>query len=98
MRRIAALALAFAVSAALAVPAVASTKTIPWSVGYTKTISIKKGSSVKWSWGGNHNVVSGSSVLSSRSGYTKKFSRKGTFSFYCSIHGKSVQRVTVKVS
>ena len=98
MRRIAALALALTVTAALAVPAVASTKSIHWVVGYTKTIGIKKGSSVKWSWGGNHNVVSGSSVLSNRSGFSKKFSRKGTFTFYCSIHGKSVQRVTVKVS
>jgi plastocyanin len=101
MRRIAALAATFAVFGVFASPVAAATKTISWGFGTTGTISVKKGTTVKWSWtGGPHNVV-GSGFTSgspkSSGSYSRTFSKAGSYSVYCAPH-QAVMNVTIKVS
>jgi plastocyanin len=63
-----------------------------------KRVSVKKGDSVVWSWKNAslpHNVVSAakSSVNSgspaSSDTYRRTFSKKGSFVYYCEVHGDS---------
>ncbi len=101
MRRISIFIATVAVFGALAAPTGASTtKTINWTFGTDASVSIKKGDSVKWVWsGGPHNVAGSSTSGSPRSGgsYTRKFTSKGTFKFYCKPH-KAIMNATVRVS
>jgi plastocyanin len=86
-----------------AVTALASTSTVSWHVGTSKTVKIHKGSSVKWVWsdGAPHNVKGPGFVskMSSKKGfsYTHKFGKKGTFKIICQVHPTSMKTV-VKVS
>jgi plastocyanin len=75
-----------------------------------KRVSIKRGDSVVWSWsdtGAPHNVVaaagsargSGDPVSSDR--YKRTLRKKGTFVYYCEVHGSSdgsgmAMKVTVR--
>ena len=101
MRRIAALAATFAVFGVLASPVAAATKAISWGFGSSGTISVKKGTTVKWTWSsGGHNVVgtgfsSGSAKPSGS--YSRTFSKAGSYAVYCAPH-KAIMKVTIKVS
>lgn len=75
-----------------------------------KRVSIKRGDSVVWSWkktGAPHNVVSAarSNVNSgdpvSSDTYRRTFTKKGSFVYYCEVHGDSggsgmAMKVTVR--
>jgi plastocyanin len=101
MRRITVFIATIAVFGALAAPTgAATTKTINWTYGSNVSLSIKKGDSVKWTWkSGPHNVAGSSSSGGTKvsGSYTRKFTSKGTFSFYCAPH-RSIMKATVRVS
>jgi plastocyanin len=67
-----------------------------------KSLSIKKGDTVKWSWSGSvpHNV-SGKG-FKSKSGtkvtYSHKFTKAGTFTVICTFHKALGQTMKIKVS
>jgi len=67
-----------------------------------KTVTVKKGTTVKWSWktgGVPHNVV-GKGFKSKTAGtvsFSKKFSKKGTYRYVCTIHKAQGMKGTVKV-
>ena len=104
MRKLTALfaASVVAIAAFFAVQAFAATS-VSWKVGTKKTVSIKRGGTVKWVWSDNqtHNVKGPgfTSKLSSMKGFTfsHKFGKKGTFTIVCGIHGSSM-KTKVKVS
>lgn len=58
-----------------------------------KTITIKKGQTVHWSWNSNapHNVTFGakrhSTTAQKVSDFKLKFKKKGTFQYSCTVHG-----------
>jgi plastocyanin len=73
--------------------------------GYNPTaVTVAPGGSVTWVWTGNnaHGVsfddptITGSTVQSVGS-FTQHFPRAGTFSFFCSVHGRTVELGTVTV-
>jgi plastocyanin len=55
-----------------------------------KSKSVKKGTTVKWSWAGRapHNVTFNTvhSSTKTKGSYSLKFNRKGSFSYRCTIH------------
>ncbi len=101
MRRIAALVTVSVVLAVLAASAFAATG-VSWHVGAKKTITIRKGGSVRWTWsdGQPHNVKGPgfTSHVVSKKGttYTHKFSKKGTFTIICQVHSSMKTVVKVK--
>jgi plastocyanin len=111
MRRLLILVPIALVSAVFAIPALAATKSV--KVGdnfYVKdggvpTVTVKKGDTVKWNFTGNapHNVTvkSGptkfhSKTMSSGS-FSKKFTKKGLYTLYCTIHGAGDQSMKLRV-
>ena len=109
MRRaslVATTATALFVSAVLAVSALAATKTI--SIGddffSPKSVSVSKGTTVKWVWRGksSHNVtvksgpVKFASKTQSKGSFSKKLAKAGTYKLYCTIHGTK-QSLTIRV-
>jgi plastocyanin len=103
MRRLASLlAVAALLASVLAVSAFAATG-VSWKVGTNKTVEIRKGGTVKWTWadGQPHNVKGpgfSSKVLSGKGKtYSHKFGKKGTFKIICQIHPTTMKTV-VKVS
>lgn len=99
-------ATALMVSAVLAVSAFAATKTITIrdNLFSPKSVSVSKGTTVKWVWRGNapHNVTvkSGPIKFASKTQvkgtFSKKLAKTGTYKLYCTIHGSS-QSLTIKV-
>ena len=98
--------LATAGLAAAAVPAVAATRTVKVDDDFfsPKTLSVKKGTTVKWTWVGDapHNVRAvkgpqrfGSSIKSSGT-YRKTLRRKGTYRIVCTIHSGMTMKLTVR--
>jgi plastocyanin len=89
-----------AVLAALAVPALAATRTISvgdnWFVrkGSPTTVTVTKGTTVRWRWVGhaphNVNVTSGPvrfrSTVKTSGTYAKKVTRAGRYRIVCTIH------------
>ena len=103
MRRLASLIAVIALLGALAaVTAFASTPSVSWHVGTSKTVKIHKGQSVKWVWNGDstHNAKGPgfTSKTSSKRGfsYTHRFTRGGTFKVVCTFH-PGLMKTTVKV-
>ncbi len=76
--------------------AFASTKTVKVDDNFfsPKTLSVKAGTTVKWKWAGSapHNVTvrSGPVKFASKNktsgAYVKKLTKKGTYSYVCTIH------------
>ncbi len=75
------------------------------STGYSfkpQTITIHKGQKVHWSWSSDapHNVTfdngKHSATASSVTDYTRKFKKKGTFTYVCTVHGFSGKVVVKK--
>ena len=93
-------------SVVLAVSAFAATRTI--SIGdnfYSpKSLSVSKGTTVKWVWKGKskHNVtvksgpITFASKTQSKGSFSKKLAKAGTYRIYCTIHGTR-QSLTIKV-
>lgn len=70
-----------------------------------KTLTVKKGTTVKWVWVGeaDHDVrvVTGpgsdfASKVMTTGSYKRKFTRKGTYKIDCSLHAQ-IMKMTVKV-
>jgi plastocyanin len=67
-----------------------------------KTVTVKKGTTVKWSWktgGVPHNVVGKGfkSKTAATVSFSKKFTKKGTYKYVCTIHKAQGMTGTVKV-
>ena len=111
MRKLLALVLAGALAGVLAATALAATKTVKVGdvyfvkPGSPKTVTVTKGTIVKWTWVGNlpHNVkvTKGPVKFQSptqRSGtYSKRMRRRGTYTLVCTVHGGN-QKMTLKVN
>jgi plastocyanin len=109
MKKLVATGAAAALAAgALAVPAVwAATKSV--QVKDNKfaptSITVKRGTTVKWAWKGSapHNVtvtkgpVKFHSKTQTSGSYSKKLTRKGTYSILCTIHAPGM-KMKVKVT
>jgi plastocyanin len=91
---------------ALAIPAFAATKTVTVkdNVFGPKSITVHKGTTVKWVWKGKapHNVkvTKGpqkfASSIKTSGTFSKKLSKAGTYTIVCTIHAPSM-KMTVKV-
>jgi plastocyanin len=87
---------------ALAVPALAATKgvNVVDDAFSAKSVTIHKGDTVKWTWKGKepHNVkFSGfTSKVQLKGSYSHRFTKKGTFSYRCTIHTGMTGKVIVK--
>lgn len=100
-----------AVAAAVAVPAIAATKTVNVGDNYfvrssgVPTVTVKKGDTVKWKWVGDapHNVtVTGgparfSSPTKTSGTFSKKVTKKGLYTIVCTIHGGADQSMKLRV-
>jgi plastocyanin len=98
---------AMAVCGLLAVPAFAATRNV--TVGDTffrsKTVTVKRNTTVKWTWRGSlpHDVkvtsgpVRFKSTVKTKGSYSRKLTRKGTYRILCTIH-PGVMRMTIKVT
>ena len=111
-RLIALLVVVAAVAAAIAVPALAATKTVkvgPKTSFGPKSLTIKAGDTVRFRWTGSlpHDVVitKGPNIRRTKkiSGVrtsgtvSKKFNTKGTYSILCQIHRPNM-KMTIKVT
>ena len=92
---------------ALAMPALAATRTVQVKDNkfVAKTITVSKGTTVKWVWKGAapHNVTVTKGPAKFRSttkvkgSFAKKLTRKGTYTILCTIHAPGMKmRITVK--
>lgn len=106
MKKLVAGAVALTAAGALAVPALAATKTVQVKDNkfVAKSITVKKGTTVKWVWKGSAphdvSVTKGptrfkSSVKTSGT-FSKKLTKAGTYSIVCTIHAPSM-KMTIKV-
>ncbi len=96
MKRLLAVLAALALAGALAVPALAATKTIALrdTLFSPKSATVRKGTTVKWVWRGRlpHNVtvkkgpVKFKSRTLTRGSYSKKMTRRGTYRIVCTVH------------
>jgi plastocyanin len=106
------LTVAATAAAAVAVPALAATKSVKVGDNYfvrssgVPTVTVKKNDTVKWNFTGNrpHNVkvktgpVKFTSKTMESGSYSKKLTRAGTYLIYCTIHGQSDQSMKLKVT
>ena len=113
MRKLIVLAAVVVSTAAIAVPAMAATKTVKvgdiWFISKAKnhgTVKAKVGDTLKWTWVGDfpHNVSVSSGPVKFKSKTQKKgtFSRKitkaGTYKIICTVHGAKAQSRVLKVT
>jgi len=95
-------AMAATTAAVIAVPAFAGTAHVKVAddVFKAKSVTIRKGSSVKWTWVGNnpHNVTfkGFASKTFAKGSFTHKFRKTGTFRYRCTIHSGMTGKVVVK--
>jgi plastocyanin len=107
MKKLVAAGAATALAAgALAIPALAATKTV--TVKDNKfvptSLTVSKGTTVKWVWKGQapHNVavtkgpVKFKSTIQTKGSYSKKLTKSGTYSLICTIHQPDM-KMTIKV-
>jgi plastocyanin len=111
LRKLLVLALVGAVFAILASQAFAASRSIKVGDNYfvrshgVPTVTVKKGSTVKWEFKGHnvHTVVVSSgpskfrSSAKSKGSFSKKLTRAGTYRIYCSIHGAGDQSMKLVV-
>src|SRR3954447_17080120 len=94
---IAVLAVAALVAGVVAVSAFGSTTTVKWKLPVNKTVTIKKGATVKWVWADSstHSVTGPGVRPVEKTGMGKSvsrtFRRKGTFTYISGIHGPSMK-------
>jgi plastocyanin len=103
MRKLLAVPLAVgALVVLLVAPANSATRSVSVKDNFfsPKSLTVSKGSKVKWSWKGRapHNVTFRTVHSSTkRSGsYSLKFNRTGTFSYRCTIHPGMTGKIKVK--
>jgi len=110
MRKLAVLLAALAVCAACAIPALAATSSVKIGDDYfvkdgkAPTVTVKKGTTVKWVWTGvaphNVSVTKGPakfrSSIQSKGSFSKKLTKAGTYSIICTVHQPDM-RMTLKV-
>jgi plastocyanin len=110
MRKPLALVAAASAAAALAVPAFGATKTVRVDDdffvrdGSIPTVTVKKGTTVKWVWRGDvvHNVVvekgpqKFSSRTQSKGTFKRKMRKRGLYSIVCTIHPGMAMKLRVK--
>jgi plastocyanin len=74
--------------------------------GYNPTsVTVPVGGSVTWTWTGNNahavafdDTTIAPSPVQTRGTFRQRFTRAGTFSFFCSVHGRTVEAGTVTVT
>lgn len=102
---------AVAALGAAVVPAVAATKTVKVGDNYfvrdrgVPTVTVKRGDRVTWRWSGDspHNVVVTkgparfSSPVKTKGTYSKKVTKRGTYTIVCTIHGAADQSMKLRV-
>lgn len=100
-----------AVLAAVAIPAVAATRTITVGDNFfvrdggVPTVTVKRGDRVRWRWTGDspHNVVVTkgparfSSPVKTKGTYARTLTKRGTYTIVCTIHGPSDQSMKLRV-
>jgi plastocyanin len=103
MRKLISLLVVASLLAVGAVSAFGSTTSVAWKVPSKKTITIHKGSTVKWVWSDRelHNVAGpgvkkNNPVAKKGKTLSKTFRSKGTFRYICQVHASSM-KTTVKV-
>jgi plastocyanin len=107
MKKLVAVGAATAMAAgALAIPALAATKTVQVKddVFAPKSITVSKGTTVKWVWKGKapHNVkvtkgpAKFASTTQTKGTYSKKLTKKGTYTLLCTVHAPDM-KMTIKV-
>jgi plastocyanin len=104
--RLAVLVVPLAVAGAVAVPALAATKTVAVKDDFfsPKALTIAKGTTLKWVWKGEsfHNVSVQSGPATFRSSlqrtgtYSHRFTKAGKYTIVCTVHSEMVSKVTVK--
>ena len=112
MRKLVVLAAVSAAAAALAVPALAATRTVRvgdnWFVrsgAERPTVTVNRNDTVRFSFVGDssHNVVVSRgpvrfrSKVMSEGSYRRKMTRSGTYRILCEIHGARDQSMTLRV-
>ncbi len=111
MRRLLVLAVAAAVGAALAIPALAATKSVTVGDNFfvrdggVPTVTVMRNDTVKWRFTGDrpHNVTvkrgpaKFHSKTKRRGSYSKKLTRRGLYTLYCTIHGAGDQSMKLRV-
>ncbi len=104
-------AAAITTAAAAAVPALAATKSVKVGDNYyvkdggVPTVTVKKGDTVKWNFSGKkpHNVkvksgpVKFTSKTMDSGSYSKKMTKAGLYTIFCTIHGQSDQSMKLRV-
>ncbi len=93
-----------ATAVALAFASAGPTVAIKDDVFVKSSLTVKKGTKVTWKWQGKapHNVVTkkGPSKISAstrtKGSFSKKLTKKGTYSLVCSIHAPDM-KMTIKV-
>jgi plastocyanin len=95
-----------AAAGALAIPALAATTTVQLKDNKfaPTSITVKKGTTVKWVWKGKapHNVTVSKGPAKFRSttqvkgSYSKKLTKAGTYTILCTIHAPGM-KMTLKV-
>jgi plastocyanin len=89
-------------SLSLAIPSFAATKgvSVVDDAFKAKTVTISKGSTVKWTWkGSNPHNVKGSGFASKvqvKGTFSHRFTQRGTFNYRCTIHSGMTGKVIVK--
>jgi plastocyanin len=106
LKRRVVLVVPLAVAGAVAVPALAATKTVTVKddVFSPKALRISQGTTLKWVWKGKapHNVTVtvGPAMFRSatqRTGtYAHTFTKRGAYTIVCTIHPQMISKVTVK--
>lgn len=105
MTKITAVFVALVAAAILAIPALAATKTISIKDNFfsPKSLTVSKGTTVKWVWKGSapHNVtvtkgpVKFKSATKFSGSFSHKMTRGGTYTIVCTIHAG--MKLTLKV-
>jgi plastocyanin len=105
-RLIAVLTAVAVVGAIMAIPALAATKSVSVkdNVFGPKTLTVKRGTTVKFVWRGKnlHNVIVSRGPVRFRSttkkkgSYSKRVTRRGTYRLICSVHQPSM-KMTLRV-
>jgi plastocyanin len=111
VRKLVSLLVVVALTAALVMSAVAfaatkkvGVKGLAFAVGgkATKSLKVKRGTTVKWSWSGSipHNVVGKGfkSKTAAKGSVSHKFTKKGTYTVVCTLHKTAGMTMKVKVS
>lgn len=100
MRRLLVLLTLSVALAAGAVVAEAATRTVSWKIGSIKTLTIKRNDIVKWVWADSkpHDVRGPGlrTSIKTRSRASKRFTRRGTFRYICTVHSNMRTKVVVR--